>query len=290
MNRTQWLNNNRWLRAAVGCAALAAHADVGGAQNGPGPERQGFRDVTGDIWSIWTSPVRARGHDLVVAAGLAGAVAVTTRLDSAVYRWMTGHDHSAVMSVLTPTRERSRLPAYQFGSGQYLIPAASLVYVAGRLSHSVALRDAGLGCVAGHLSTLGVREAAFHLVSRARPRVTLDPFDLSMPGSADWLRQSFFSGHIANTMACASLLTHRFQWRGAAIIPYAASTAIGLGRLADGAHWTSDVVTGGIVGFMIGKALAERERARLTRAPAIAAPSVRRGSLQVPVFAYRIVF
>jgi membrane-associated phospholipid phosphatase len=112
------------------------------------------------------------------------------------------------------------------------------------------------------LSVLGIREVAYHAVGRGRPRVTADPFLISIPESGGWLWHSFFSGHIANSMACASYLGHRFQFGFAEALPYAFSAVIGLGRMADGEHWTSDTVIGGVVGYAIGSAIARRQLSR----------------------------
>ncbi len=273
---------------AVSLVVVQSAASI--AQSGLVSPRQDFRDVTGDIWSVWTSPLRMDSHNALVAGSFVGGVALVTRFESATYAWMTTHDHSMVMRVLSPTREQAKFPAYEIGSGQYLLPIAGALYIAGHLSHSVALRDAGLGCAAGQLATLGVRSVAFHLISRARPRVTPDPFDLSVPGSSDWLRQSFFSGHMANTMACASMLSHRFKWGLAAAVPYTYASAVGIGRLADGAHWASDMVTGAIIGFNIGKAIADRQLARAGPRPVPKAASASKRPLSVPIFQYGFVF
>ena len=123
-----------------------------------------------------------------------------------------------------------------------------------------------------------------------RPKVTPKPFKFSFPGSSDWNLESFYSGHITNSMACASFLTHRYALGLAEPLPYAFSVAIGLGRLADGHHWASDMVVGGVVGFATGKAIAERQLRR-TNAPATAATvRVMRVPVQIPVAQWSFVF
>jgi membrane-associated phospholipid phosphatase len=151
------------------------------------------------------------------------------------------------------------------GSGQYILPLAGVLYVSGRLSHDVALRDAGLGCAEGHLSSAGIRELIYFSVSRQRPRDTEDPHHISLPGRKDWSWHSFLSGHIANSMSCASFLGHRYSLGPLEAIPYAYATAIGVGRMADGRHWASDTMTGALVGFAIGKAIADRQLSRASR-------------------------
>ncbi|HEX3868626.1 MAG TPA: phosphatase PAP2 family protein, partial [Gemmatimonadaceae bacterium] len=211
--------------------------------------------------------------------------------DSVVWAWMTSHQHTAVMRGLTPIREDWKLPLFEFGSGQVLLPMSGILYVSGRLSHSAGLRDAGLGCAAGHLASLGVRSVVYETVSRARPRVTDDPYEISIPGAKSWDWHSFLSGHIANSMACASFVGHRFSLGKATPLPYLASAAIGLGRMADGRHWFSDTMTGAVLGFAIGKALAARTLRRESALRQVASPStssiaatMASRSVAIPVF------
>jgi membrane-associated phospholipid phosphatase len=243
------------------------------AQTGVGPERRDIATFTGDIWSVWTSPARFNGRDVAATAATIGVFALTTRFDSATRVWMTTHERTAVMRLLSPIREGARVPAYELGSGQTLLPVSGALYIGGRLAHSVEVRDAGLGCAAGHLASLGIRAVSYRLVARARPRVTPNPFNVGVPGSHDWLWHSFC--HIANSMACASFLGHRYSLGPLEAIPYAYASVIGLGRMADGEHWASDTILGAIVGFAIGREVADRQLSRKAAALAPAASSPR---------------
>jgi membrane-associated phospholipid phosphatase len=260
------------------CFALATltalHGGRIGAQARVGSERQDFAHVTGDIWSVWSSPARMGRHDIAPTAIAIAGVALSTQVDSTVRVWMLAHERSGLLRALAPLRDSSpTIPAGRLGMGLYLLPLSGATYVAGRLSHSPQLRDAGLGCAAGHLSVLGIREVAYHAIGRGRPRITADPFAISIPESGGWLWHSFFSGHIANTMACASFLSHRFSFGFAEALPYAYSAALGLGRMADGEHWTSDTVIGGVIGYAIGQAIAKRQLARNEPSTPAPAPS-----------------
>lgn len=227
-----------------------------------GSEKQDVRNLGGDIWNVWTSPVRGTPRDFAIAGGEALGVAAVSLADSVFWHWMSTHDNALAIRILRPLREGFPVPLYELGSGQYILPLSGALYVAGRLSHSVALRDAGLGCAAGHLSSLGFREVVFFGVARTRPRATPEPFHISFPGSNDWDRQSFYSGHTSNSMACASFFAHRFSLGLLAAAPYAYSAAIGVGRMADGRHWLSDTMTGALAGFAIGRTIAIRQRKR----------------------------
>jgi membrane-associated phospholipid phosphatase len=251
-------------RCLVLAALLVFASSAVSAQVGLQTVRDDIAHTSGDVWSVWTSPARMSRHDWVPAGIAIGAVALTTQIDSITRVWMIAHERSSLLRVISPLRDSSTtIHVGSMGTGYYLLPITGAVYIAGRVSHSSGLADAGLGCMAGDLSSLGIREVAFHAVGRGRPRITADPFNISVPESGGWLWHSFFSGHIANSMACASFLGHRYSFGVAEALPYAFSTAIGVGRMADGEHWASDTLIGGILGYAIGRAIASRQLARI---------------------------
>ena len=268
--------------------ALTVSAVPASAQSSLGSERQDIRHATGDIWAIWTSPVRGTPRDVAPAIGGLSLIGAVGLRDSAIWHWMTTHPDAFPMRIIRPIREEWKLPLYEFGSGQLLVPVSGILYTAGRLSHDVDLRDAGLGCAAGHLASLGVRDVIYETISRARPRVTVHPGEIGFPGSDDWSWHSFLSGHVANSMACASFVGHRFALGKGAILPYAMSLAIGFGRMADGRHWASDTMAGAVLGFAIGKAIAARQLERKGRASTVGGSAASRDgpSFQVLQFSY----
>jgi hypothetical protein len=260
------------------------------AQRTLGSERQDVRDFGGDLWAGFTSPTRIRGSDLpLVGAGVA-AVALASRADSAIWQWMNGHPDALGMRAVSPIRESFRFPLYELGSGQYILPLSGILYVAGRVSHDVDLRDAGLGCATGHLASLGLRQVAYHVVARERPRETVDPDHINFPGSHEWSWQSFFSGHTANSMACASFLGHRFSLGVFEPVPYLYSAAIGIGRMADGRHWFSDTMTGAIAGWALGREIAQRQIRRADRRSALDTPASASLAPMHPMVRWSITF
>jgi membrane-associated phospholipid phosphatase len=264
-------------RAGLYAAALFALCAV--SRSAPAQvtsEQRDLRNAGGDIWAMWTSPAQTRRRDLAAIGGAAGGFALLSLADSVTQSWMFDHDKAFPMKVFRPIREGFDLPFYELGSGQLLLPISAALYAAGRFSKSTNLRDAGLGCAAGHLSSLGLREVAYRTVSRARPRVSANAHRFSIPGSRDWFQHSFFSGHIANSMACASFLGHRYSLGLAEPLPYAYAAAIGVGRMADGAHWMSDTMIGAVVGFALGKAIAGRQMKRLAGTSAPTSPRAAR--------------
>jgi membrane-associated phospholipid phosphatase len=122
------------------------------------------------------------------------------------------------------------------------------------------------------------RRALAHLVGRARPDTTNgpsvapnDPHIWKLGGGGDWVMRSFPAGHFGNAMACATYWNKRFRLGVAEPALYALAAAVGIGRLGDRAHWFSDSVIGGILGYAVGSEVARRSLSRLAPGSASAA-------------------
>ncbi|MBC7740883.1 MAG: phosphatase PAP2 family protein [Bdellovibrionaceae bacterium] len=77
-------------------------------------------------------------------------------------------------------------------------------------------------------------------------------FGRSRPGNSD-SHHSFPSGHTTTASVTATSLTYEYGWK-AAVLAYPLAVFTGLSRLADDAHWTSDIVGGAFLGFIIARA------------------------------------
>lgn len=71
-----------------------------------------------------------------------------------------------------------------------------------------------------------------------------------MGGSPDKKKQSFPSGHVACTVAAASVVSRAYP----PATPYVgtAAAAISLSRVANGSHWPLDVAAGLLIGLASG--------------------------------------
>ncbi|MFZ3231559.1 MAG: phosphatase PAP2 family protein [Pseudobdellovibrio sp.] len=77
-------------------------------------------------------------------------------------------------------------------------------------------------------------------------------FGRQRPGNSD-SHQSFPSGHTSTAFATATSLTYAYGWK-AALVAYPVAAFVGLSRLADDAHWASDLVGGAFLGFIMARA------------------------------------
>ena len=78
-------------------------------------------------------------------------------------------------------------------------------------------------------------------------------FIINRPRPNDKDRLSFPSGHSMTSFLTATSLTYGYGWK-AGLIAYPVAVYVGLSRLADDAHWGSDVVGGAVIGILMARA------------------------------------
>lgn len=111
------------------------------------------------------------------------------------------------------------------------------------------LRDCATSMLAGVAAADLSKRLTKSLVRRTRPHVLLDEqrYETGSGGSDDKPEQSFPSGHTACSVAAARALSRTYPRAGAAAGVFA--IAIGISRIAKGAHWPLDVLGGGVIGL-----------------------------------------
>lgn len=263
----------RWWLAVIALALVApSSAGAQGLKSVPGTVFNDAKNTVGDVIAVWTSPFRGSGRDYATAGMVVGAVGVTALFDDNIGRWVRGNQDAFVLEALDPFRERDSKPKMvDLGANQSLLEIGGGLYLIGLIAGSPDLRDAGTGCISAGQANGIPRHYIYKSVSRERPSYRTgtppdttsrlgDPYDISFPGDdADWYDNSFFGGHGANVMACASFMNHRFELGLAEPVLWTVAVGVNLGRIADQRHWSSDVLIGGVVGYAIGKYVAERQ-------------------------------
>jgi len=219
-----------------------------------------WRDVGKDVLAVWGSPFDAKGRDWLLFGGVLAATGVSMFADQSVSDWAIRNKNSDFFRALGPVRRRGFLFA-----GKYVVPPIAAAYVVGVAINNRDLRDFVTGCASSFAANSVLRKVTYKLVGRARPdTMPDDPQHWAGPKwDSDWMMHSFPAGHFANGMACVTYVNERFRMGAVEPALYALAGAIGIGRLADEAHWTSDSVLGGFLGFAIGREVARRSLSRL---------------------------
>lgn len=252
---------------------VPAAAPVAGAQRTFRTVGEDFRSGFSDMVWLWASPLRADRGDWLTAAGVLAASAAVGVYDGEIQDWLAEHPRSVPIQLFRPFGEEESIPLTDLGSGKRLLPVAGLVYLIGFAADSRDLRDAGIGCAASQQVQTITHELAFHIVARQRPResgpvpyvVGADPYVFEYFRSTPWGMHSFYGGHGASAMACATFLSERFDLGLAEPVLYATALGIAFARVADGRHWTSDTIVGLAFGHAIGRSIAGRQKARAAR-------------------------
>ncbi|HEU4993324.1 MAG TPA: phosphatase PAP2 family protein [Gemmatimonadaceae bacterium] len=217
-----------------------------------------FGNAGKDIVAIWTSPFHASSRDWMLAGASAGVFGLSMLADESVSDWALKSANGDFFDALSPVRRGGKLFA-----GKYVVPPLAATYIAGVAFKNQALRDLAMGCVASWGSQAAIRRGLYALVGRARPESLPDNNQQwRVPSGGAWEMHSFPAGHFANALSCATFANERFRLGPAGIAVYAVAGAVGVGRLADGAHWTSDTVIGGVLGYAVGREIARRSLRR----------------------------
>lgn len=231
-----------------------------------------------DIFRVWASPLHADRSEWATFAGSVAFVGATLLIDDDIQRAMDQHPGSVVMRGLEPFREGHGSGLIDLGSGKRLQPLSGVLYLLGFAFDSRALRDAGLGCASTQQANILVHHGTYAIVARERPLTANGDAYLFELGGGPWRQHSFYGGHAGNIMGCVTYWNERFEMGPVEPVLYAVAIAVGFGRVADGRHWTSDTVTGMLIGHAFGRVIARRARARAgesgsqTSAPNVGTP------------------
>ena len=251
---------------AIGMAALFALAHPLRAQSVGNMLRDDFQNAGKDILGVWASPFNADAKDWATFAGAMGLFGVTMLADDAVSDWAIRNDSAGNFKAISDLRRGGVL-----FTGKYVVPPVAAAYIAGIVFKNQDLRDFVMGCAASWLAQSPPRRELAKIFGRARPDTTKNDPNTTIPrdpqiweiGYQDrWEMRSFPGGHLANVMGCATFWSQRFNLGVAEPLLYGVAAAVGVGRMADGAHWFSDQVIGAILGYAIGNEIARRQLVR----------------------------
>ena len=257
----------RYRKFVVAMTAVVALAQSSAAQSVGVMLRDDFKNAGKDIGAIWAAPFKGDAKDWATFAGAMGLFGVTMLADDAASDWAIRNDSAGNFRALESLRRGGVL-----FTGKYVVPPVAALYIAGIAFKNQDLRDAVMGCAATWVAQSPPRRALAHAVARARPDTTKDdpsrltprdPQIWKLGWTKDWNMRSFPGGHMANVMGCAAFWAQRFKLGPAEPLLYAIAAGVGIGRMADNAHWLSDQVIGAILGYAIGNEVAHRQLSRL---------------------------
>ena len=135
-------------------------------------------------------------------------------------------------------------PGAVLGQFPTLIAGATIVYIVGRAGDKPRVSHTGMDLIRALLISEVMVETLKYTTRRERP-----------DGSG---KNSFPSGHAADTFAFATALERHLNWKFA-VPGYLFSSYVAMSRLPANRHWLSDVVFGSTVGIISGRTVTGHE-------------------------------
>jgi hypothetical protein len=156
-------------------------------------------------------------------------------------------DSSTNARLSGPTLNKLFAPGAVLGQSYTLLPVAATIYAFGRIKDEPKVSHTGSDLIQSLAIAELITESLKYTVRRERP-----------DGSG---RNSFPSGHAADTMAFATALERHFDWR-LWLPAYTFATYVAMSRLHDNVHYLSDVVAGSAVGIIAGRTVTRHGRTK----------------------------
>jgi membrane-associated phospholipid phosphatase len=197
-----------------------------------------------DTWYVLNSPVRWDAHDwLIVSAATLGVGAVAF-LDKPVQTQTQRNQNNATNNLASDIR--------CFG-GTCSFAALGLFYVGGALLHDEEAKAVTIDGAAASLVASGIITPVLkYAVGRSRPNRDegnhhFTPFSNSAAG--------FPSGEATQAFAVASVIAAHYDELWVKVSSYGIASLVGMARIYEDAHWTSDALAGALIGTAVGTAI-----------------------------------
>jgi hypothetical protein len=171
-------------------------------------------------------------------AGAGGGLALAAHpFDDNVNEALVGSD----------TAEKIFKPGEILGELGTLLGSASVVYAVGRIKDQPKVSHLGMDLIEALAMSEALTQTIKYTVRRERP-----------DGSS---KNSFPSGHAADTFAFATALERHLNWKYS-VPAYIFSGYVAISRLPANRHWLSDAVFGSAVGIIAGRTVTSHESQR----------------------------
>jgi membrane-associated phospholipid phosphatase len=219
-------------------AALAQQA----ASQSSSPEHRAFKDLLDVQRSIWASPVHVKGHDLKWLVPFAAASAALIATDEHVSR------------ELTTSQTGISISSGFSNAGLYsMFGAVGALYLDGHLAHEESRIKTGLLAGEAIVSSTIAVELLKAATNRQKPNAPNTEGEFWAGGT------SFPSGHSITAWSTAAVLADRYPHRfWVKLTAYGLASAISFSRCTGKEHYPSDVVVGGVLGYLIGHYIGKR--------------------------------
>jgi len=204
-----------------------------------------------DLASVVSSPAHWQKRDALTVAALSGTTFLCFALDADIRR--------EVLAKRTPDVEEGASFFSSFGDGGFLLGGLAALYLTGEMGKKDSLRRTSLLCLESLVTTTIFIWGAKFVLGRSRPSTgesssTFRPFSFASG------RTSFPSGHAASAFAVATAIAEETKAVPVDILAYSLASLVGVARIVQDKHWTSDVLVGSALGYFIARKICRLNR------------------------------
>ena len=227
--------------AAAGKFALPVANDVAASESTRGDFTGHIKDFIEDQKQIWTSPSHIRLQDatwLVPLGGVAAGLFVTDRQYSASLS-----QNSSTLSHYKTVSDYGVASLIGAGAGMYLFSFPA---------HRERWQETGFLAGEAALNSLVTVEALKYSLGRERP--------YQNGGSGAFFQggTSFPSEHAAAAWSIAGVIAHEYPGTVPSLFAYGMASAVSFSRIHGRQHFPSDVLIGGVLGYLISQNIYRR--------------------------------
>lgn len=129
------------------------------------------------------------------------------------------------------------------------------IFITGLATDNVHAKDTGVAAARGVADAVILYGVMKPIFARQRPGTNSNEGNFF---SGNWTSGSFPSGHSMFNWTIASVVAHEYPKWPVALAMYGLATASSTARVTAGMHFPSDVVAGGLMGFLIGRYVAHQ--------------------------------
>ncbi len=134
--------------------------------------------------------------------------------------------------------------------------SAGGIFLTGLITDNTRAKDTGVAAARGAIDSAILYSALKLVFARERPYSARGDGSFF---SGNFSSGSFPSGHSTLTWTLASVIAHEYPKWPVALLMYSMATATSTTRVTGGVHFPSDVVVGGVFGYLIGSYVAKQD-------------------------------
>lgn len=214
-----------------------------------------------DGWIIVTSPLRARGADLVWAGVAIGAEVALFANDQEIFDATVRNRRDPVFGALIDVGNTIEPVGFMGRTNSIYFVALG----AGYALNIRVLRTIPAEILESHFIAGGVRNLGKVIVGRRHPYEHVGPYEFNLGQGT-----SFPSGHTSVAFELATIASMNAHSLPVTIVAYSLAASVAVQRIESGNHWPSDVLIAAVYGTLVSRTVVklhearEKERGRAT--------------------------